>query len=115
AVGTVPRAGRARMSLRDQLDDREAEPGAAVRPGLVAAAEAVERARQERLREPGSLVGHVQLDEVAALARRQRHRAAAVQERILDEVAERLLEAIRIRIDCDRVSGLDRDPAAVRR
>ena len=67
AFGSVGGAGRAAVSLGDQRDDRQSETAAARVPGLVRTAETIERAIEKALREPGAVVGHMQLDDIVAL------------------------------------------------
>jgi hypothetical protein len=66
------------VRARDELDDREPEPGAVAAARLVAAAEAIERSRAELLREALSLVQHVELDGVAGGNGAQLHVALSV-------------------------------------
>src|SRR6476659_8620132 len=102
ASGPRPGAGSRRRPRR--LHDRETEArpvgGAAVRT-----AEALERVRDERLGKAGAMVRDVQLEPTAATPRVERDLAAAVAERVLDEVAERLLEPKAVGSDDERLDG----------
>src|SRR4029453_5178677 len=88
-VGPEPRAGPALVRPRDRLHDRQAE--AAAVPGRRRARERLERVVAELRRETGALVEHMQLDARVVPACRDRDRTAAVLERVVDEVPERLL------------------------
>jgi hypothetical protein len=83
---------RTAVGTGDRGHDREAETGAAARPALDGAAEALERTRHELGRQPRAAVAHVQLDPAVDRARLDADASRAVAKRVLDEVAERLLE-----------------------
>jgi len=79
------------------------------RAGVVDAREALERGRDELRRKAGPLIVHAQPERVVALSARQVDLAGAVAQRVLDEIAERLLESARIGRHADRRTG-DRTP-----
>ncbi len=99
------------MGRRDQVDDREAEPGAALAAGLVGAAEALERPLEEAGRKARAVVADVQLDAPVRRARPEPDRALAVAERVLDQVVERLLEPQPVAGEDDR-AAVDLEAAA---
>src|SRR5262249_43785793 len=98
----VLRMRLAAVSARDRLDDRETEP-AAVRARRIRATEAPERVRDELRREASTVVQNMQLHTAVATRGRQRHVTAAVSERVVDHVRQRLLESQRIRSDDERL------------
>src|SRR5687767_12744966 len=69
ALGAVRCAGLAAVRMRDGLDDRQAEPGAAPAAAFVGAGEALERGLEEVIGEARALVTHVQLDVTVGRAR----------------------------------------------
>ena len=79
---------------RDRARDRQAEAGAASRPCIVGAAESVERALCEAVAKAWPLVEHVHLDMPVRALCDDADRAVAMDERILDEVSERLLDPL---------------------
>src|SRR5438093_3105341 len=88
--------GRARhpvVGARDRGDDREPEPGSRAAARVAGAAEALEGVLEELLRDASALVAHVELERAVRSCRGERDRAAAVTERVVDEIAERLLDA----------------------
>ena len=80
-------------------------------PGLVGTAEAVERLLGEVGREAGALVRHAQLDPVTLDACGEQHGARAVHERVLDEVAEGLLDPNAVRVEHRAVRRPPRRPS----
>ena len=101
------------MSLRNQLDDREAETRAPAAARLVGPGEAVESVGHELLREPWAVVCHVQLDEpVGSKASRESNRSGVVRKGVVDEVSEGLLRTNRVGVELE-VAGLDEDGLAV--
>src|SRR5581483_7857056 len=68
------------------------------------AAEAGERFREEAVREAGAVVGDVELDDVCGLACVQVDAAVSVADRVLEQVAQRLLEPQPVALE----AGLDR-------
>ncbi len=113
-VGQVGHVCLAAVGAGDRLHDRESESGAGA--CVVAAAEALEGAaeREQAVGESSvALVEHVQLDLTVALLCDQGDGAAAVAERVVDQVAERLLDPTWIGDDGELVVGADEDLAAV--
>jgi hypothetical protein len=100
---------------RDGVDDREPETASAATACVVAPREAFEGARSDLGRESPSLVPDVELDHLTGPPGADRDRPVAVAERVVDEVAERLLEPEPIRRDLDASRDLDRDPSALAR
>src|SRR5436190_5039325 len=100
-IGAAGRAVRrvrfAAVRTGDGLDDGEPE-AAPVLPSGIDLAEALERAREERLRESFALVEDVQLDAAVAGRGRERDQAAAVAQRVVDHVGERLVQAEGVRV-----------------
>ena len=90
------------MSLRDELDDREAETRPAATSRFVGAAEAVERAGPEVIGKPPAFVADVKLDEAATFSCGELDGALAVREGVVDEVDERLADAEWVRFDAER-------------
>jgi hypothetical protein len=86
---------------RDELDDRQPEPGPTAAARLVGAAEAVERALPELVREAGAGIADVKLHQAVPFLGPQHDRAAAVGEGVVDEVHERLARAERIGVDVE--------------
>src|SRR5512132_807477 len=91
--------GTAVVRLGDRLHDRKPEPGATAASGRVDAGEAVEGTRDELRREAAAVVEDVELDATVGPCHLQPDVAAAVPQRVVDEVAERLLEAHPVRLD----------------
>ena len=101
------------MSLRNQLDDREAEARTPAAARLIGPGEAVESVGHELLREPWAVVRDVQLDEpVGSRASRESDRSGVVRKSIVDEVSECLLHTNRVGVELE-VAGLDEDGLAV--
>src|SRR6478735_8963040 len=67
----------ATMRDRDRRGDRQAQPGTPAGACLVGPREALERARKEVRREPGTLIAHVQLDAILDRLCAQVHGALA--------------------------------------
>src|SRR4029077_16558004 len=82
----------------DGLHDREPEPAAATTACGVGASEAVERPRQKLRREPVATVSNVELDPHVVACGLQSDLVAAVAERVIDKVAKRLLETLRVEV-----------------
>ena len=80
------------MRAGDERDDREAEPRASARAGLVGAAETVERANQEGFRETRPVVQHVQLHRAFTTLDPEVDGAGSVSKCVVHEVSERLLD-----------------------
>src|SRR3954467_6604236 len=99
----------AAVPARDGADDGQPEPGAAPAARVVGAREAVEGAGGEARREAGPVVTHVELDPVDAGLCGHRDRAASVADRVVHEVAERLLEATWIGAHDELLGRGDRD------
>ena len=76
-----------------EIDNRETQAGSAATAGLIGTAEAVERPWHELVGHTDALVGHVQLYAAVLAHSREGDRAGAMDERVLDEVVQRLLEA----------------------
>ena len=77
----------------DQRHDRQPEAAAAAAARLVGTAEAVERTGREARRKARPFVADVQLDDAVVTLLGQGDDACAMHERVVDEVAERLLDA----------------------
>ena len=75
-----------------RLDDGEAEAASAAASTRIAAGESVEGVGEEVSREAGPVVSDVELDVPVSAGGLQRDLVAAVAERVVDEVAERLFE-----------------------
>src|SRR4051794_34664415 len=99
AVGAVGDLRSAAVGARDRLDDRQPEPGAAAAAGGIAAREAIEGGGEQLGREARPVVADVELDATLRHGCGQLDGAAAVAQRVVDEVPERLLEAPRIDVD----------------
>src|SRR5437879_2593335 len=110
ATRPVAHAGSAAVRVGDELDDGEAEAGATAAAGLVGTAEAVKGAIAEPLREAVTLVPDVQLDEAVPLLDGELYGAAAVGQRVVDEVDQSLTRAHRVGV-CVCVGRLDVDLA----
>ena len=82
----------AAVGARDRVDDRQPEPGAAARARDVGAAEALERVREEVRRKARAGVADAHRDHAVLDRPHEPHRSRAVTQRVVDEVAERLLE-----------------------
>jgi hypothetical protein len=93
-----------RVSLGDGVHDREPEARPASAPAPIRPREALERVTEELGRKAGALVRDVELDHPVRLQRRQPHVTLAVPERIVDQVAERLLEPDAVALDLPRQS-----------
>src|SRR4051812_47490317 len=74
-------------------DDREPETAAAVAAARARAAEALEGARDECRREPGSAVAHQHLDLSVARLQAEGDRTRPVAQGVVDDAADRLIEA----------------------
>src|SRR6266540_3962196 len=99
ACGAVRRVRDPSVGLGDHPDDRQPKPGARAFASRLGAAETLERALEEGRRKPVTLVLDVELHGPVDRRRAQVHAAAAVAERVVDEVAERLLEAKAVAAD----------------
>src|SRR5205807_349146 len=95
------------VGVRDRIDDREAQARPSARPALVRPAEALERTREEVLRETRPLIANVQLDDSLDETRLDADRPLAVTKRVLDEVAERLLEPQPVAREAQVLRGVD--------
>ncbi len=104
--GPVRRAGVPAVRVGDRFDDREPEACTAAAFGGIGAGEALERAGQERVGEAGPLVGHVDLEVAVALDREDADTALAVDERVVEQVVERLADLLGVGSDRD---GVPRD------
>src|SRR4029077_1184106 len=91
------------VRLGDRLRDREAEPGPVARPRLIDSGEALERMRDELRIEARAVGAHVALDLSIWRARIEAEVVASIPERVVDEVAQRLLEPEPIPADPDVV------------
>src|SRR5207248_2390496 len=109
----VRRVGAAPVGLCDRPDDRKAEPGAAAAARGIRPREALEGALEERGREAVPVVADVQLDPAVDVAGLERDRVAAVAERVVDEVSERLLQPEPVAADA-RARPLGAKPLALR-
>src|SRR5436305_1921214 len=107
APGQVRAPGRAAPPARPRTP-RQA-PAAAAAARVVGAAEALDRPSGELLREPGALVPDVELDEPGTLLRGQLDGPGSVDERVVDEVPERLLEAAAVGREDEPVCPDDAD------
>jgi hypothetical protein len=97
------------VGARDPVDDRKAEACSSVAARLVGSAEALECVLEEGRRESGAVVQHVQLDVGVPALRAEDDGSPAVAERIVDEVAERLLQAEPVGLERRRATAFDRD------
>src|SRR6266571_2758369 len=84
--------GAPAVSFADRTNDREPEPGARAYTSGVWASEAFEGSLEEVGWEAVTLIGDVELDDAVGRSGDELHVAAAVAERIVHEVGERLLE-----------------------
>jgi len=105
------------VSRGNRRDDREAEARSAAASALLGSAEALESMRRESGREARPVVHHVQLECVPLARCADPDRARSVAQRVLDEVAERLLQSKAIdpkldvrRADLERPAGIPRPP-----
>ena len=80
------------MGARDGVD-RKSESRPATAPSLVGAREALERTRQDVRRETRAFVAHSQLDSAVAALGLETDGSTPVAQGVVDEIAERLLEA----------------------
>jgi hypothetical protein len=112
----VPEPGLSSVRPRDQVDDREAESRAATSPGVVGAAEAVERAREEVRWDAGALVEDMQLDPPVPGVSGEDDRTGPVRESVLDQVAQSLREPWLVALDQQARGGVDpqRPPGCLR-
>src|SRR3954454_13171762 len=98
ALRAVPGLRAAAVRERERLDQGEPEPAVRLGPAAVGAArEPLERAPEELVGKAGTLVGHVQLDQLAVLPGAERDGAGAIAQGVGDEVVERLRGAIAVR------------------
>ena len=103
------------MRLGHRLDDRETEARSAPASRLVAAAEPFEGARREAGRESGALVHDVQHDPVGIVDSCEADCSGTVPQRVLNEIAERLLDARPVELGVQAASvGLDPPPRLAR-
>src|SRR5437867_3989768 len=93
ALRPVGGVGGTVVRSRDRGDDRQPKSASRAAACAVGAAEAVERVLEEVVRNARALVEHVQLERAVGRSRAERDRSAAVAERVVDQVAERLLDA----------------------
>src|SRR5205085_12145445 len=116
ALRVVQRVRAAAVGAGDRGHDREPEARAAATPAAGGAAEALERAVEEPGRKAAPLVAHVQLDGGLPHAGFEHDRAVAVAECVLDEVAERLLEAqpVALELETRRCVDGERPPRLLR-
>jgi hypothetical protein len=77
---------------RNRPDDRKPEAGPPSGAAVAGAGEAIERLGLEPVRKPGAVVGDLEHGGAVVAAGGQAHLAAAVAKRVLDQVAERLLD-----------------------
>src|ERR1039458_4035737 len=92
----VRRVGVTAVCVPDRAHDRQAESRSTPDPPWVGAGEALERLILEARREARPCVLDVQLNALLVCRGSQRHLASAVADGVVDEVAERLLEPIRV-------------------
>src|SRR5919197_2849858 len=108
----VPDAGPPAVGPGDELHNRQAEPCAAAGAPRLRAAEALERVRDELGRNAGAVVEDVELGLSVVGADDEVDRAAAVAERVLDEVRERLLDSRNVDVQREAVARGDRERTA---
>ena len=90
--GRGPDLHRTTVGADDGVDDREAEPGAAVRLRAVAGREPPDALLQPRGREPGTVVAHDDHRVAAVVVDHDLDPVLRVAQRVLDEVAHRPLD-----------------------
>ena len=106
------------MRVGDRLYECQPETGRAACTGVVCPPEALERVRKKGGRKARSLVRDAESDATVKLPGREPHRARAISQRIVDEVAQCLLEPQPVagdgeagrRVDLEATAG-DREPA----
>ena len=91
------------MRPGDHGDDRQAKARAAAAARGVGAGEALERLGREAVGKAVAVVAHPQPDAVAVGLGGQLDRAAAVAQRVVDEIAERLLQPQPVRVELETV------------
>src|SRR5262249_15571427 len=87
------------LGARDRLPARQPEPCAGAVASAAAAAEPLERVPDESRIKACPRVRHVQLCPAVGSVNGQLHLARPVAQRVVDEVAERLLEAKPVALD----------------
>src|SRR5947208_4616440 len=107
AVGRVRGLGLPSVGLGYQSHDGEPEPGAASLAAALRATEALERQVDEAVRKPRPFVLHVQLDARIRLRGPKTHATLAVSERVVDEIAQRLLEPQPVALDSQPVRSAE--------
>ena len=95
------------MGLGDRPHDRQTEAGSPARAGGIGTRETLESVGQELGQEARSAVEHVQLDEAVMLGRSHHDRAVTEAQRVVDHVAERLIEPRDVGVDEDLGLRLD--------
>src|SRR6476619_3245996 len=95
------------MGLRDRAHDRQPEPRPATGVLAVAAVEPLEDLSLELGRKAVAVVGDVDLDALGRAAGREPDLAAAVTQRVVDQVPERLARAKRVDGDPLALGRLD--------
>ena len=107
----ISQAHDAAVGFGDRLHDSQAQPGAP--SGARCRGEADERMGEITLREPTSMITNVQLDNLAVAPTAELYVTGTVGERVVQQVAEGVLEPLTVRRDCGLV-GLHRDRAALK-
>src|SRR4051812_15528648 len=113
AVRVVGNAGGSSMAVGDGFDDREAESGAVLAAGGVGASEALEGVIKKGWWKAWAVVTDPQFEQTVVGTGAEADRGAAVAQRVVEEVGERLLESRRVGVDEQSVGRVDADLGGV--
>ena len=91
----ISQADDAAVGFGDRLHDGQAQPGAT--SGARCWGEANERMSEIALREPTPMITNVQLDNLTLAFAEELHVTGTVGERVVQQVAEGILEALTVR------------------
>jgi len=107
----ISQAHDAAVGFGDRLHDSQAQAGTT--SGARCRGEANERMSEIALREPTPMITNVQLDHLAVALAKELHVTGTVGERVVQQVAEGVLEPLTVHRDCGLV-GHHRDRAALK-
>jgi len=107
----IGQAHDAAVGFGDGLHNGQAQ--AVTTSGARGRSEANERMGEIALREPAPMITNVQLDHLAVALAAELHVTGTMGERVVQQVAECILEPLTVRRDCDLV-GDYRDRAALK-
>jgi hypothetical protein len=102
------------VRLGNRPNDREPEPGAAAPAGAVGPREALERALAEPVGKAGPVVSDVESKLAVRAARLEADLCAAVAERVVHHVRQRLLQPQPVAADTCSLGRVDEHPFALR-